>query len=195
MSRANFNQRITAVEWPLPNQTHTLVFDFDGVFTNNKVYLDALGNELVCCDRRDGLAIDIIRKRITKQALDIDYFILSQEKNPVTLARAEKLKIKCYSGVEDKLAFLTSYLAERCSERSDPFQGMIYLGNDLNDLPVLAVAGFSVVPIDAHDRVKNIANVVLDKRGGEGFVRAFVEQWLGIGHFKTEEIMALFSEQ
>ena len=41
---------------------HTLIFDFDGVFTNNKVYVDEIGKEFVKCDRSDGLAFDILRK-------------------------------------------------------------------------------------------------------------------------------------
>jgi 3-deoxy-D-manno-octulosonate 8-phosphate phosphatase (KDO 8-P phosphatase) len=46
---------------PSVNEIHTIVFDFDGVFTNNKVWVDQDGRESVCCDRSDGLAFDILR--------------------------------------------------------------------------------------------------------------------------------------
>ena len=72
---------------------HTLIFDFDGVFTNNKVYLDENGKEIIRCDRSDGLAFDILRTFQEKKNWDVQYFILSTEKNPVVQKRAEKLKI------------------------------------------------------------------------------------------------------
>ena len=69
------------------NDIDALVFDFDGVLTNNLVHLDQDGKEYVSCSRGDGLAFDVLRK-FNKPA-----YILSTEKNPVVRARAEKLKM------------------------------------------------------------------------------------------------------
>ena len=70
---------------PLPDPVLLVVFDFDGVFTDNKVYTAQDGTETVMCDRRDGLGVKMLRER------GIDMFILSLEANPVVEARARKL--------------------------------------------------------------------------------------------------------
>jgi 3-deoxy-D-manno-octulosonate 8-phosphate phosphatase KdsC-like HAD superfamily phosphatase len=77
----------------------------------------------------------------------------------------------------------------------NPFAGLIYVANDLNDLPLLEKAGFSIVPSDAHNRVKQIASVVLPQKGGEGFVRAAVERLLGISNMTMEEIYELICDR
>jgi 3-deoxy-D-manno-octulosonate 8-phosphate phosphatase (KDO 8-P phosphatase) len=177
---------------PAPSAVHTMVFDFDGVFTDNKVWIDQNGIESVRCDRGDGLAIDLIRTWHRKFTLDTDIFILSKEANPVVLMRARKLGLPCHQGVTNKLAFLDEHLRQRNSGAT-PFAGLIYLGNDLNDLPVMLRAGYAVAPADAHPRIKEIAHLVLAQKGGHGFVRAFVEQWLGIDQFTLEELDELIS--
>ena len=68
-------------------------------------------------------------------------------------------------------------------------------GNDLNDLPLLRRAGWSVVPADAHPLVRAIADVVLPEHGGESFVRRFVERMLGIDRMTDEEIDGLVSDR
>lgn len=160
-----------------------IVFDFDGVFTDNKVYVDAHGNETVCCDRRDGLGIDLLRKQFS-QHQDVEIFILSTETNPVVLARAKKMKIHCYHGIRNKIAFLR----EHFSHDPDIFSGLVYLGNDLNDLSVMEHAAYSIAPADAHPLVKANASQVLPELGGCGFVRAFVETLLNINDYKLGEI-------
>ena len=69
------------------NSIKLLVYDFDGVMTDNKVYIDQLGNEMVQVSRADGLGISEIRKLRIKQ------IILSSETSPVVSARAKKLKL------------------------------------------------------------------------------------------------------
>jgi len=69
------------------NEIDALVFDFDGVLTDNKVYVDQNGKESVCCSRSDGLAFDVLRK------LKIPTYILSTETNIFVTQRAKKLKI------------------------------------------------------------------------------------------------------
>lgn len=173
---------------------HTVAFDFDGVFTDNKVWVDQDGKESVRCDRGDGLAFDLIRGAQRRGTFAAELFIVSKESNPVVLARARKMKLPCHHGIVDKLDFITGNLASRFPDDPNPFTGLIYLGNDLNDLPVMRRAGFSVAPADAHRVVRETASLVLEERGGEGFVRAFVERLLGFNHLTIEEINDIVSD-
>ena len=182
---------------PLPSMAavHTVAFDFDGVFTDNKVWIDLDGRESVRCDRGDGLAFDLIRAVQRRGMLHAEFFILSKEPNPVVLARAKKLKLTCHNGIADKLTFMQEYLERRFASAADAWAGVVYLGNDLNDLPVMRRAGFAVAPADAHPKVRTVAHLVLDERGGDGFVRAFIELWLGIKQLTNEEIDELVSDR
>jgi len=172
---------------------HTIVFDFDGVFTDNKVWVDQNGLESVRCDRGDGLAFDLIRAFKRQGKLKAELFILSKEPNPVVLSRANKLKLECKHGVSDKLSFMQEYFETRFKDNKDYFKGLIYLGNDLNDLPLMRNAGYSVAPADAHLKVREVAHFVMEQRGGEGFVRAFIELLLGINKLTEEKIDELIS--
>jgi 3-deoxy-D-manno-octulosonate 8-phosphate phosphatase (KDO 8-P phosphatase) len=182
---------------PLPSllNIHTVAFDFDGIFTDNKVWVDQDGRESVRCDRGDGLAFDLVRAFKRLGRLDADFFILSKEANPVVLARARKLKLDCRHGVADKLGFMTNYLAGRSLGNVDPFAGLVYLGNDLNDLLLMRRSGFSVAPADAHPLVCSAADLVMPQRGGEGFVRSFIELLLGISQLSTKEIDELICDR
>lgn len=181
--------------FPALESIHTVAFDFDGVFTDNKVWVDQDGRESVRCDRRDGLAFDLVRAFQRRGRLTAEFFILSKEANPVVLARAKKLKLDCHHGVGEKLRFMTVYLATRLPDYVDPFAGVVYLGNDLNDLPLMRRAGYAVAPADSHPLVRNSAHLVMEQRGGEGFVRAFIEHLLGINQFTEEEIDELVSDR
>lgn len=124
----------------------------------------------------------------------MEFFILSKEGSSVVRARARKLKLDCQQGIGDKLGFMTKYLSARFPDKPNSFSGLVYLGNDLNDLPLMRHAGYAVVPADAHPRVKEVAHLVMDQRGGEGFVRAFIERLLGVSQLTEEEIDELVSD-
>lgn len=187
-------KRRSGKSWPAPATIHTVVFDFDGVFTDNKVYVSEEGTESVRCDRADGLAMDFVRRFQIKGHPFPRFFVLSKERNSVVSARARKLKLHCKQGVGDKMLFMRSYLKKRYPRSSDPMRGLVFLGNDLNDLPLMSAAGFSVAPADAHPRVRRIASVVLRQTGGDGFVRAFVEKFLGLEKLTVGEINELVSD-
>jgi len=142
-----------------------IVFDFDGVFTDNTVYVSEDGREMVRCSREDSLGINML------QAHNLPMFILSTETNPVVAARAEKLKLKTFQGCANKRQFLEDYLREH--NLSD--EEVIYMGNDLNDLEAMRLVGFAVCPFDAHETVKAHCSLVLSKKGGYGAVREFCE--------------------
>lgn len=150
----------------LPSPVELLVFDFDGVFTDNRVLTDQNGVEAVFCHRGDGLGIDMLR------AAGQRMLILSTERNPVVAARAAKLRIPVAQACRDKAAFLQNYLRE---EGISP-KHTVFMGNDVNDLPAMTVAGFAVAPADAHPEVLAIAHWVTRARGGQGAVRELCER-------------------
>ena len=153
------------------NIFHTLIFDFDGVFTDNNVYVNQDGIETVKCNRADGLGLDILKKFIERKNWELDYFILSTEKNPVVMSRANKLKINCEYGIENKLQFIKDYLKRKFPLESNKEKGIIYLGNDLNDLECMNYVGFSIAVNDADERIIKASDLKLKKRGGEGVVK------------------------
>ena len=171
---------------------HTIIFDFDGVFTDNKVIVSENGLEQVICDRADGLGINILKKFIKKQNWGVEFFILSTEKNPVVLKRAEKLKIISKQSITNKYEYIQKYLKDRFGETQDSIKGVIFLGNDLNDLEAIEKCGFSVCPKNAHPRIKIYADKIIDQEGGYGFVREFIEFIIGFNEFTNEEIKDFF---
>lgn len=149
----------------IPENVQALVLDFDGVFTNNKVFVFQDGREAVLCDRSDGLGIN----QLAKNGLMI--LILSTESNPVVQARADKLGIPCLHGLQEKGAILQDWLEER---NIDPFQ-VVYVGNDINDLSCMALVGCAIAVADAHPRVLEAADLILKHNGGEGAIREVCE--------------------
>ena len=143
-----------------------IVFDFDGVLTNNKVYVDQYGKESVECNRSDGIAFEIFNK------LKIDTLIISTEKNPVVKERARKIKVKSITGVNDKSVALKKYV----KKKNLSFKKIIYIGNDINDYSAMKLCGFSVCPNDSHKEIIKIANVKLKCNGGEGVARELLEK-------------------
>jgi N-acylneuraminate cytidylyltransferase/3-deoxy-D-manno-octulosonate 8-phosphate phosphatase (KDO 8-P phosphatase) len=150
------------------------VFDFDGVLTNNFVYLDQNGLESVVCSRADGLAFDVLRK-LKKPA-----YILSTEKNRVVAARAKKLKVPVLQGVSKK----SEALKELVEKEGFDLQSILYVGNDLNDYQAMKLCGFSVCPADSHPKIKEIADITLKTNGGNGIVRELLEDVLGLDFIK-----------
>jgi YrbI family 3-deoxy-D-manno-octulosonate 8-phosphate phosphatase len=138
-----------------------VVFDFDGVFTDNTVYVDQDGRETVRCWRGDGLGLAKLR------ALGLAVLILSTEENPVVMRRAEKLKAACLHGVADKWAALAGRLA---GDGLAPAE-CAYLGNDINDADCLARVGLPMVVADAHPDVLALAAYRTRAPGGRGAVR------------------------
>ena len=141
------------------------IFDFDGVLTNNKVYIDQNGKESVSCSRADGLAFDVLRK------LKKPSYILSTEKNTVVSARAQKLQISALQGAENKV----SGIQEIIKKENCKIENILYVGNDLNDYRVMSICGFTACPADSHEKIKQISSIILKTNGGHGIVRELLE--------------------
>ncbi len=150
-----------------------IIFDFDGVFTDNYVYTDANGTESVRTSRADSYGLSVLSQYIIEHQVDLELFILSTETNPVVAQRAAKLGLRVEQGASDKRAFLEHYFANR--ESPVTWANTLYLGNDLNDLEVMSRVGYSACPSDAHPLIRSIASYVSKKPGGSGFIRETIE--------------------
>lgn len=146
---------------PLPAQVDLVVFDFDGVFTDNRVWVDETGRESVAAYRSDSHILSYMR------AAGIDMVVISTEVNPVVSARCKKMKLPVVQGVEDKASVLRSLLQERQVNPAN----VVYLGNDINDVPCFPLVGCAVVVADALPAALHQADFVLSQRGGHGAVR------------------------
>ena len=138
-----------------------IVFDFDGVFTDNSVFVDQNGVESVRCSRSDGLGLRLLDK------INIQYCIISSEVNPVVTIRAKKLKIDVTQGHNDKLVILR----EIVNTKNLKMNNIAYVGNDINDLEAMSHAKVRICPNDAEDSIKEISNIILERNGGKGVIR------------------------
>ena len=143
-----------------------VVFDFDGVMTDNRVLVDQSGHEAVWCHRGDGLGIT----RLKDAAFDI--VVLSTERNPVVTARCRKLNIEAIQDCDDKLTTLQQVAAER---KLSPAQ-IAYVGNDVNDLSCLQWVGWPIAVADALPEVRAAAKWVTRLPGGGGAVREVADR-------------------
>lgn len=151
----------------LLKRVRVVVFDFDGVFTDNRVLVSEDGREAVVCTRADGLGLQLLTRA------GVDCIVLSTETNPVVSARCRKLGLPCVQGQWNKVEALERLLAER----GVPAAEAAYVGNDVNDLGCLERAGVPIAVADAHPAVKAVARVVTTRKGGEGAVREICE-WI-----------------
>lgn len=147
-----------------------LVFDFDGVLTDNRVLVFSDGTEAVWCTRADGLAFDAFRRHAVRT------IILSTEKNAVVAARAAKLQVQAITGCGDKAAAIETL----CVELGLQPERVVYVGNDLNDLAAMRKVGTAIAVADAHPRIREIARHTLTARGGEGAAREMADHVFGL---------------
>jgi YrbI family 3-deoxy-D-manno-octulosonate 8-phosphate phosphatase len=152
---------------PMPATVKLIVSDFDGVITDNLVWTDENGKETVAASRSDSMHIRTLRER------GVEVMVLSSEPNPVVKARAEKMGVASVQGIDirGKGEALKKLLAEKKIDAAH----VIYIGNDLNDLPCFEIAGWAVAVADAYPEVLQAADYVLNKTGGHGAVRELCE--------------------
>ncbi len=138
-----------------------VAFDFDGVFTDNTVYVFEDGSEAVRCSRGDGIGLRKLERA------GIETVVISTESNPIVSVRCQKLKIRCVQGREDKRTELESIIREM----GLTLEQVAFVGNDINDLPCLTCVGLPIVVQDANPDVVPCARYQTKVRGGCGAVR------------------------
>jgi 3-deoxy-D-manno-octulosonate 8-phosphate phosphatase (KDO 8-P phosphatase) len=173
-----------------------IVFDFDGVFTDNSVYVNSDGAEFVKCNRSDSLGLNLFRAYLKSIGHQMNLAIVSTEANGAVDSRAKKIGLDCHQGIGNKLAFLLGNQVGR----NDTNLGLpldlsktIYLGNDLNDLAVMQSVGLSFAPSDSHPLVKAVATHVSQELGGQGFVRSVLELLMDLPKLSERDLNELIS--
>jgi D-sedoheptulose 7-phosphate isomerase len=146
-----------------------VVFDFDGVMTDNRVRVHQSGDEAVWCHRGDGLGIARLKEA------DYDVIVLSTETNPVVAARCRKLNIPAIQSCDDKLTALQRLAVERNLNAGQ----IAYVGNDINDLACMEWVGWPIAVADALPSVRAVAKWVTRLPGGGGAVREVADRLVG----------------
>lgn len=161
------------------NNIKLIVLDVDGTMTDGGVYIDNQGVETKKFNIKDGAGI------LLAQSVGIEFMILTGRSSICVEKRAAELHIKYVAqGIHHKLNYLKNFI----SEHNMSCREIAYVGDDLNDLPVMHYVEVTACPMDAADEVKAYCDYVISKKGGEGVVRNFVELLLK----KTEQwILAL----
>ncbi|MEU3533519.1 N-acylneuraminate cytidylyltransferase [Streptomyces murinus] len=154
---------------PTADDIDAVVLDFDGTQTDDRVLIDSEGRELVSVHRGDGLGIAALRRS------GLRMLILSTEQNPVVAARARKLKLPVLHGIDRKDLALKQW----CEEQGIAPERVLYVGNDVNDLPCFTLVGWPVAVASAHDVVRGAARAVTTLPGGDGAIREIASWILG----------------
>jgi 3-deoxy-D-manno-octulosonate 8-phosphate phosphatase (KDO 8-P phosphatase) len=144
----------------------SIFIDFDGVLTDNKVYVDENGRESVRCSRADGLGFKVINK------INKPIYIISSESNNVVLARGKKIKVKTFNKISNKAHFIKQIMSKFRFKK----EKCMFIGNDLNDLEAMKICGYRVCPKDSHPKIKRASNIILSTKGGEGILRELIEK-------------------
>jgi len=149
------------VRRPLPEKVTLVVFDFDGVLTDNRVWVDSEGHEFIAAYRSDSLGIQALHRA------GVQTLVLSTETDGAVAARGRKMGVPVLQGITDKAARLTEYLREHHLDARE----VLFVGNDVNDLPCFDVVGCAVAVADAQPEVLRQADLILTRPGGHGAVR------------------------
>jgi YrbI family 3-deoxy-D-manno-octulosonate 8-phosphate phosphatase len=147
-------------------QIKIIISDFDGVWTDNKVYTLGPTEEAVCCSKSDSLALDVFRSRF-----DLPILVVSKEKNEILKTRCAKLQLEATPPVDHKRRAIDRELGARGLSWAE----VCYIGNDINDLECFSSAGLTFCPSDAVFEIKSEADYILSRPGGNGAVREMLE--------------------
>jgi N-acylneuraminate cytidylyltransferase len=148
---------------PMPEKIDLIICDFDGVITDNRVWVDQEGTETVAAYRSDSVRVKDLR------AIGIELMILSSEPNRVVEARARKMGVEAIHGIA--LDEKGRVMREVLEQKNIKAENVVFVGNDINDLPCFEVAGWAVAVADAYPEVIRAADHVLSKAGGHGALR------------------------
>ena len=144
--------------------------DVDGVMTDGGMYWSEQGDQIKKFNTKDGLGL----LELTKKAFKVG-IISSGFTQVMVQKRAELLGIThCYVGQQPKLEVLETW----CKEWGIALENVAVIGDDKNDLALMKAVGFAACPSDAVNEIKSICNLILERKGGEGCVREFIDAYL-----------------
>lgn len=149
------------------SQIKLVLTDIDGVWTDGGMYYDQTGNEWKKFNTSDSAGVLFLKK------LNIPLGIITGENTEIVARRASKLKIDyLFQGINDKV----NVAHELCKKLNISINEVAYIGDDIGDLELLKIVGFSSAPNNASDYVKNKVHFVTQKNGGDGAFREFIER-------------------
>jgi 3-deoxy-D-glycero-D-galacto-nononate 9-phosphatase len=161
-----------------------IITDIDGVWTDGGMYYDNGKNEFKKFNTTDSAGVLFL------QLLKIPLVVISGENTPIISRRCKKLKIESFFlGVKDKLKLARDY----CKKNKFSLKEVAYIGDDINDIPLLKAAGFSAVPAGVPQYISKYAKLKLKKKGGEGAFREFIEHIL-VRNDLMDKALALYFE-
>ena len=142
-------------------------FDYDGVFSSGTILLMPDGAQVRTASTRDGFAVQWAAKQ------GVDIALVTGGKEPAVGQRLRGLGVQhIHLGAHDKLAVVT----QLASDLGVPFSAIAYMGDDLNDFPVMQAVGLAACPQDAVPEIREVADYVSPFAGGTGCVRDLLEQ-------------------
>ena len=161
------------------DKVNLFICDVDGVLTDSKIFYGEKDYSGKFFNVRDGLAFKLLK------SAGIKSMILSGKKSGILKNRLKEIEVDIvFDNIKDKLKILKEF----CDKQKYKFENICYIGDDLNDIPVLKNVGLPVAPSDAVDEVKRIVSIITKQQGGHGAVREIVEKIIK-GQDKWEKIL------
>ncbi len=158
--------------------TDTFIFDVDGVFTDNIIFLTSDGDQMRTANVRDGYAVQLAIKK------GIKIFILSGGKNEAVRKRFEMLGVQeIHLGVPTKKTKLQEWIDQGKINPSTT----AYMGDDIPDFWVMQMVGMAVCPNDAVPEIRKISHYISPLNGGHGCVRDVLEQSLKLKKYWMDD--------
>jgi 3-deoxy-D-manno-octulosonate 8-phosphate phosphatase (KDO 8-P phosphatase) len=144
------------------NQIKLIISDVDGVLTDGGMYYSAKGEIMKKFNAKDGMGAELLRKN------NIKTILMTKENSPIVIKRGKKIKAdKIFIDIHNK----EMELDKICNSFSLTPSNIAYIGDDLNDLNIMKLVGFSACPADAEQEILDISNYVCTKEGGKGVFR------------------------
>lgn len=144
----------------------TVITDVDGVLTDGGLYYTSDGLVMKKFNVKDGMGMKLLRDAGLKNA------IITTDTSELIKIRGERLEVDyLYLGVWDK----ENKLLEICASENISPENVAFIGDDVNDIGIIKAAGFSACPIDAVPQIKDIVDLVLPTKGGQGVFREFAD--------------------
>ena len=148
-----------------------ILTDIDGVWTDGGMYYDQTGNEWKKFHTYDSAGV------LFAHEMGIPVGIITGEDTEIVRRRAQKLKVDyLYMGIKNKVTTAQNII----NNLNITFEDVAYIGDDINDIGLLRICGFTGVPSSAPQYIKAMAKMQLSKKGGDGVFREFVECILGL---------------
>lgn len=149
-----------------PSNIKLFLTDCDGCLTDGSMYYSENGDELKRFNAKDGMGFALLRNKGIKTG------IITGEKVKLNQRRAEKLKVDY---LKDDCKNKLIEVKKICSSLKISLQNVCFVGDDINDVEVMEEVGFSACPIDAHQKVIQVADYVSSLNGGRGAVRDIID--------------------